>query len=127
MNDSIDLKRVRHFALLGEELHFSRAAQRANLSQTAFSRSIQSLETDLGVRLFDRDTRSVTLTAAGRQILVRARELLSCAGRLSAEAEHIANADGGELTFGAGMMAANLYVQDALIELRRSIPRLVLK
>ncbi|MNZ41391.1 HTH-type transcriptional regulator GbpR [compost metagenome] len=127
MNDSIDLKRVRHLVLLGEELHFSRAAERANLSQTAFSRSIQSLEADLGVRLFDRDTRSVALTAAGRQILARARELLSCAGRLSAEAEHIANAEGGELTFGAGMMAANLYVQDALIELRRNIPRLVVK
>jgi len=125
--DSIDLKRIRHLVLLSEELHFSRAAERANLSQTAFSRSIQTLEADLGVRLFDRDTRSVTLTAAGRQLLARSRELLGSAGRLVAEANHIAKADGGELKFGAGMMAANLYLADTLTTLRRRIPKLVMK
>lgn len=127
MNESIDLKRIRHLVLLSEELHFSRAAERANLSQTAFSRSIQSLEADLGVRLFDRDTRSVVLTAAGRQLLASGRELLGCAGRLVAEANHIAQADGGELSFGAGMMAANLYLEEALTSLRKRIPRLVMK
>lgn len=127
MNDLIDLKRIRHFVFLGEELHFSRAAERARLSQTAFSRSIQSLEADLGVRLFDRDTRSVMLTAAGRQLLARGRELLGCAGRLAAEAQYIAHADGGELNFGAGMMAANLYLRDVVPELRQRIPRLVMK
>ncbi len=127
MTESIDLKRIRHLVLLSEELHFSRAAERANLSQTAFSRSIQSLEADLGVRLFDRDTRSVMLTAAGRQLLASGRELLGCAGRLLAEANHIAQAEGGELNFGAGMMAANLYLQDALTVLRKRLPKLVMK
>ncbi|RWU25519.1 LysR family transcriptional regulator [Pseudomonas alkylphenolica] len=127
MTDSIDLKRIRHLVLLSEELHFSRAAERANLSQTAFSRSIQSLEADLGVRLFDRDTRSVVLTAAGRQLLASGRELLGCAGRLLAEANHIAQAEGGELNFGAGMMAANLYLGDALTTLRKRIPKLAIK
>lgn len=91
--------------LLGEELHFSRAAARANLSQTAFSRSIQSLEADLNLRLFDRGTRSVGLTAAGKQLLAGARELLSTASNLRAEAEFIATAEGGELSFGASQMA----------------------
>ena len=127
MTESIDLKRIRHLVLLSEELHFSRAAERANLSQTAFSRSIQSLEADLGVRLFDRDTRSVVLTAAGRQLLASGRELLGCAGRLLAEANDIAQADGGELNFGAGMMAANLYLQDTLTVLRKRTPRLVMR
>ncbi|MND78428.1 Hydrogen peroxide-inducible protein activator [compost metagenome] len=127
MADLIDLKRIRHLVYLSEELHFSRAAERANLSQTAFSRSIQSLETDLGLRLFDRDTRSVILTAAGRQLLARGRELLGCAGRLVAEANDIAQAEGGELNFGAGMMAANLYLQDALSVLRQRLPKLVMK
>ncbi|MEG0966309.1 MAG: LysR family transcriptional regulator [Pseudomonas sp.] len=127
MTESIDLKRIRHLVLLSEELHFSRAAERANLSQTAFSRSIQSLEADLGVRLFDRDTRSVVLTAAGRQLLASGRELLGCAGRLVAEANHIAQAEGGELNFGAGMMAANLYLGEALTTLRKRIPRLAMK
>ncbi|MCY1507987.1 HTH-type transcriptional regulator HdfR [compost metagenome] len=127
MNDLVDLRRIRHLVLLGEELHFSRAAERANLSQTAFSRSIQALEAELGVRLFDRDTRSVALTAAGRQLLGRARELLGSASRLSAEASDIAQAEGGELNFGAGMMAADLYLEDTLKALRQRLPRLTVR
>ncbi|MBM7060116.1 LysR family transcriptional regulator [Pseudomonas sp. UL073] len=127
MADLIDLKRIHHLVLLGEELHFSRAAERANLSQTAFSRSIQALEAELGVRLFDRDTRSVALTAAGRQLLARGRELLGSASRLSAEALHIAQGEGGELNFGASMMAADLYLPEALISLRQRVPRLTVK
>lgn len=125
MSDLIDLRRVRHLILLGEELHFSRAAERAHLSQTAFSRSIQALETELGVRLFDRDTRSVTLTSAGHQLIARARELLGCAGKLVAEANDIAGAQGGELSFGTGMMAANITIPSVLAALRKSAPRLV--
>ncbi|MGA3797528.1 LysR family transcriptional regulator [Pseudomonas fluorescens] len=126
MGDSIDLKRVRHLIYLSEELHFSRAAVRANLSQTAFSRSIQSLETDLGVRLFDRDTRSVILTAAGQQLIGRANELLSCAKKLVAQANDIAGAEGGELSFGVSPMASTLNTVDILVKLRKNIPRLVL-
>lgn len=125
MSDLIDLKRVRHLVLLGEELHFSRAAERAHLSQTAFSRSIQSLEADLGLRLFDRDTRSVTLTSAGHQLISRARELLSCASKLVAEANDIAGAQGGALSFGAGMMAANITLPNVLAALRKSAPKLM--
>jgi len=108
VNDLIDLKRVRHLVYLSEELHFSRAAARANLSQTAFSRSIQSLEADLGVRLFDRDTRTVMLTAAGQQLIGRAHELLGCARKLVAQAIDIAGAEGGELRLGINPMAATL-------------------
>ncbi|KAA6174132.1 LysR family transcriptional regulator, partial [Pseudomonas marginalis] len=126
MDDSIDLKRVRHLVYLSEELHFSRAAARAHLSQTAFSRSIQSLESDLGVRLFDRDTRSVTLTEAGKQLIGRAHELLSCAKRMQAQANDLAGTEGGELRFGVTPMAANLNTTDVLVKLRKSIPRLVL-
>ncbi|WP_025128011.1 LysR family transcriptional regulator [Pseudomonas sp. PH1b] len=126
MSDLIDLKRVRHLVYLSEELHFSRAAARANLSQTAFSRSIQSLEADLGVRLFDRDTRTVILTAAGQQLIGRAHELLGCARKLVAQASDIAGAEGGELSFGISPMASTLNTVEMLIGLRKKIPRLVL-
>lgn len=124
MSGSIDLKRIQHFALLGEELHFSRAAERANLSQTAFSRSIQSLEADLQLRLFDRDTRTVELTAAGRQLLAHARELLSSANNLKAEADYMAKAEGGELRFGASNMTTHRTLPLVLNELRATSPRL---
>ncbi|MEL0168426.1 MAG: LysR family transcriptional regulator [Pseudomonadaceae bacterium] len=124
MSSLIDLKRLNHLVLLGEELHFSRAAERAHLSQTAFSRSIQSLESDLQLRLFDRGTRSVQLTAAGRQILSLARDLLRQADNLGTAALHLANAEGGELNFGVGLLAAHSYMQEVLPALRRECPGL---
>jgi DNA-binding transcriptional LysR family regulator len=126
LNALIDLKRIQHLVLLGEELHFSRAAERANLSQTAFSRSIQSLETDLNLRLFDRGTRSVGLTAAGKQVLERARELLSHAHCLRAEADFIASGEGGELSFGASQMATTQALHQVINRLRAGSPKLKL-
>ncbi len=125
LNNKVDLKRIQHFALLGQERHFSRAAERANLSQTAFSRSIRSLEDDLQLRLFDRDTRTVELTAAGRQLLAYANELLKSANNLAAEADYLANAEGGELRFGASKMMAHSLPM-TLHELRTLSPRLML-
>lgn len=104
--------------------YFWSVPERAHLLQTAFSRSIQTLEADLGIRLFDRDTRSVMLTSAGHQLIARARELLGCAGRLAAEANDIAGAEGGELSFGVSMMAATV-IPDVLGALRKSAPKLV--
>lgn len=126
LNRSIDLKRIQHFVLLGEELHFSRAAERANLSQTAFSRSIQTLEEDLQLRLFDRDTRTVEVTAAGRQLLDYARELLNSANNLRAEADDMAKAEGGELRFGASNMTSHRLLPLVLNELRSISPKLKL-
>lgn len=124
LSDLIDLKRIQHLVLLGDELHFSRAAGRANLSQTAFSRSIQSLEKDLNLRLFDRDTRSVELTSAGRQLLGRARDLLNNANNLKSEADYIATAQGGELKFGASLMVPSSTLQEVLSTLQANSPRL---
>lgn len=87
MNTSIEFKRLQHLVLLAEELNFSRAAERACLSQTAFSRSIQSLEAEFGLRLFDRGTRWVQPTTTGRHLAERARELLARARDLAQEVD----------------------------------------
>ena len=126
LNRTIDLKRIQHFALLGESLHFSRAAERANLSQTAFSRSIKALEDDFQLQLFDRDTRTVELTYAGKQLLTLARDLLHTANNLKIEAAHIAKTEGGELNVGAGFMLMNQTASLVLEELRRISPKLKL-
>ncbi|TEA72261.1 LysR family transcriptional regulator [Allopusillimonas ginsengisoli] len=124
MNTDIELKRLRHFVLLAEERNFTRAAERANLSQTAFSRSILALEERLNVRVFDRGTRSVHLTAAGQQLVAKARQLLEQARNLVLDVEGIANADGGELSFGASLMAVDGVLNGLLPELMRQSPRL---
>jgi DNA-binding transcriptional LysR family regulator len=79
----VDLQRLRYFSVLAEELHFTRAAARLHLDQSALSASIRRLERDLGVRLFDRTSRRVELTAAGEALLPRARRLLGSAHSFS--------------------------------------------
>jgi DNA-binding transcriptional LysR family regulator len=64
--DGIDLRLLRYFLVMSEELHFTRAATRLFVSQPALSNQIQRLERQLGVALFDRTTRGVALTAAGK-------------------------------------------------------------
>ena len=73
----VEVRHLRYFVAVAEELHFSRAAARLFLAQPALSHAIRSLERELGVRLFDRTTRSVALTPAGTELLVGARSVLA--------------------------------------------------
>jgi DNA-binding transcriptional LysR family regulator len=73
----LDLRLLRHFVAVAEELHFTRAAARLYLTEQALSRDIRRLEEQLGLILFTRTTRRVALTPEGRRLLVRARELLA--------------------------------------------------
>lgn len=77
MPDDLEIRLLRYFVVVAEELHFSRAAQRLFIAQQALSRDIRRLEDRLGVRLLDRTTRRVELTASGQKLLIRARELVS--------------------------------------------------
>lgn len=126
MKASINLKQLRHLELLAEELNFSRAAERANLSQTAFSRSIQSLEAEFGLRLFDRDTRSVSPTPTGRYLIARAVSLLVRSRDLADDIYYLSHAERGELNFGASLLAIYGPLRSALIDLKQQCPHLKL-
>ncbi|GAA4619162.1 LysR family transcriptional regulator [Actinoallomurus liliacearum] len=73
----MELRQLRYFVTLAEELHFGRAAAREHIVQSALSQQLQRLERELGVRLLERSTHHVGLTAAGAAFLVEARQIIA--------------------------------------------------
>jgi DNA-binding transcriptional LysR family regulator len=96
----MELHLLRSFVAVAEELHFGRAARRLHISQPPLSNQIRRLEEDLGVRLFDRTRRSVSMTDAGLALLGSARHLLSEAERARAEVARAAKGERSVLTIG---------------------------
>jgi len=96
----MELRQLRHFVTLAEEMHFGRAAQRLYMTQPPLSSSIMRLEEDLGVRLFDRDSKHVTLTPAGSMLLVKAREIVFQAEKVREFAKAVSAGSAGRIEVG---------------------------
>jgi DNA-binding transcriptional LysR family regulator len=123
----VDLKRLGHLVALADECHFARAAERVHLSQPAFSRSIQAIERDVGMRLFDRETGEVKATPAGTFLIERARRLLFDARCLQRDATLYRESQLGDTAFGAGPFPAATIVPLAVLALRRRYPSVGLR
>jgi DNA-binding transcriptional LysR family regulator len=95
-----DLRHLRQFVAVAEELHFGRAARRLHMTQPPLTQAVQSLETELEVRLFDRNKKSVALTPGGEALLVLARRLLRDADELPRTVKAAAHGFTGHLRLG---------------------------
>jgi DNA-binding transcriptional LysR family regulator len=103
----VELRQLRYFVALTDELHFRRAAERQHIAQPAFSGHIRRLEHELGVRLFDRTSHYVRLTSAGRLFLDEVRHVLTQVERAVEVAERAGRGELGHVVVGFIGSAAN--------------------
>jgi len=95
---NLELRQLRYFVTVAEELHFGKAAMRLHMTQPPLSQTIQALEELLGAALFERNRRGVALTAAGAALLPEARRLLAQAQELPQLAQRAAAGETGRLS-----------------------------
>lgn len=122
LHTPINLRQLHHVVLLAEEAHFGRAAERAFLSQSAFSRSIAALEDEVEMRLVDRGPGFLRLTAAGECLVARARRLLSGSADLARELSMLRSGDLGDIAVGAGPYSAATLLAPAIAQLQSEHP-----
>ncbi|PJI47998.1 MAG: LysR family transcriptional regulator [Pseudomonas sp.] len=118
----MELRQLRHLAALADFQNFQRAADAIGLSQSALSRSIQTLERDLDCELVDRQSREFRLTGQGQLALQHARRLLAGSRSLRNELEQYNGLNAGELRFGCGPYPAQLLVPEAMADFIRAHP-----
>ena len=119
---TIELRQLRYFVAVAEEMHFGRAAQRLHMTQPPLSQAIQAFEAQLGAQLFARTRRSVALTAAGAALLPEARRLLLQAEALPALAQRAAAGESGTLSLAFVSIADYNLLPDALREFSAAYP-----
>ena len=123
----MDVRQLRCFIAVAEELHFGRAAERLGLAPPALSRQISSLEDELGVSLLTRTTRLVSLPRAGLMLLDEATVILPIMQHASLAVREASRATGKVLRVGAIDAASSSFVPSALIAFRDRCPGVEIK
>ncbi len=118
----MELRHLRYFVAVAEELNFTRAAQRLNTAQPSLSQQIKQLEAHVGVPLLDRSKRHVALTPGGKAFLAEARDILAHVERAGQRARRAQQGKSAELIVGV-VPAAEIKILPKLIPLvERSLP-----
>jgi len=122
-----ELSQLRCFVAAAEELHFGRAAQRLNMTQSPLSRQIQLLERILDVTLLERTSRNVALTPAGRVFLIEARRIVRLAESAQLSARRVAKGDAGKVAIGFTAVSGYDLVPQIVAQARAALPNIDLE
>jgi DNA-binding transcriptional LysR family regulator len=118
----MELRHLRYFIVVAQELSFTRASAKLRIAQPALSRQVQDLEDEIGVDLLQRGPRGVALTAEGRLYLAEAQQLLKSSDEAIGKVRALARGEYGELHVGYSPSAATGILPTALTEFQKSIP-----
>jgi LysR family transcriptional regulator, benzoate and cis,cis-muconate-responsive activator of ben and cat genes len=118
----MELRHLRYFVVVAEELNVRRAAQRLHLSQPPLSRQIHDLEAELGTKLFDRGNRRLALTPAGECFSKEAREILAHVERAARLAVAASRGEARQLTIGFLPPMGGLFLPPAIRDFREQFP-----
>ena len=118
----MELRHLRYFVAVAEELSLRRAAHRLHVSQPALSQQIRDLEDELGLKLFERSSRGVELTEAGRVFLIGGRRALAAAKQAAAQAQETAKGERGRLVIGNLGPLTSSFLPIALARFRERRP-----
>lgn len=112
-----------YFVTLTEEMNFTKASKKLHISQQALSNHILKLEAEFGVSLFDRGT-PLTLTAAGKRLLIHAQELINTKDRLEKELSDIRDFRSGELSVGITVSRGSILLPLIMPEFKKHFPQI---
>jgi DNA-binding transcriptional LysR family regulator len=118
----MELRHLRHFLAVAEELHFARAAKKLGMAQPPLSQSVMRLEKSLGTKLLDRSSRGVQLTAAGKALVAEAREVLARADLAERLVQRVASGELARVSIGFVPMSATLTLPRAVRAFQRDWP-----
>src|SRR4051794_21077117 len=118
----MDLRQLTYLVALADELHFTRAAERAHIAQPALSQQIQRLEREVGLPLVIRTTRRVELTEAGELLVARARRIIGEVEAARAALADLAGVRAGRLVIGAMQSLGPLDLSALLSAFHRHHP-----
>lgn len=124
---NLSIRQLNAFLALVEDENFTKASQKVNLSQPAFSSLIASLEQDIGYRLFDRDTRKVQLNSNGLNFIDIARSLIYSHQKAVQQIRRQAQGEGGKVTLAALPSVAVKWLPDLLTRFNQANPNIVVE
>jgi DNA-binding transcriptional LysR family regulator len=120
----MDLRQLRFFVAIAEERNFTRAAERLHIAQPAVSVAIRNLEEQLGLSLFSREGKKVTLTAEGEVFLGHAREILARVHNAEREMGEMRGLEMGQVRIGVPAQLGSYYFPQLLFAFKQRYPKL---